>query len=151
MGLAYTRDSEYAKERVKWEAQHTELGPPGRPFVYHEYPKRLYRAGRNGSGVPQIVEALTAESPEAERNLLSRGFHAGQDVALEALHASDREIATLSAERAYTDRRMSAQAQAEAAAADDATAHHVPSIPERHRPPRRKPGPTPKGASHAEV
>jgi hypothetical protein len=143
MGLAYTKDSAYAKERVKWESQHTDLGPPGRPYEYQEYPKRMYKAGRVNGITPGIVEAITVESEVEERNMLSRGYRVGQDTALEALHAADQAVAEAAANRAFHEQRMSDKARREAAAADEVTPHHVPVIPEK--PKRRGPKPrTPK-------
>jgi len=145
MGLAYTPESAYAQELVKHEALHTRFGPPGRPYTHQDYPMRLSLAGRTSSGVPTIVHAVTVADEHERRNFESRGYRAGQDVALALLHATDLEIAELAANRAFHDRRMSPQAQREAAAADDATSAHLPSIPETPKPPRRRPGPKPKG------
>jgi hypothetical protein len=106
MGLAYTKESAYAQERAKHEAFHTEFGPPGRPYTHQDYPMRLSLAGRNASGVPVIVHAVTVADDHERRNFESRGYRAGQDVALAHLHATDLEIAELAANRAFHDRRI---------------------------------------------
>src|SRR5437773_7615143 len=116
--ILHSPDSEEAKERVKWEALPTAFGPGLRPYVYREFPKWLHKAGRTPDGRPTIIDAQLAESDVQEANLLSRGFREGQEAALALLHETDREVARLAANRAYTDRSMSPQAQAEAAAAD---------------------------------
>jgi len=143
--ILHSPDSEYAKEMTKWEALPSQLGEGQRPYVYHEYPKMLYRAGRTPAGVPAIVDSHVVESATQEANLRSRGFHPGQDVALAALHAADQEAAQLAANRAFTDRRMSPAAQAEAAALDAQSTSHLPVLPERPR----KPGRPKKEAPHA--
>jgi hypothetical protein len=145
MPLAYTPESAYAKERVKWESQHTSLGPPGRPYEYQEYPKRLYKAGRINGITPGIVEAINVESEVEERNMRSRGFCVGQDKAIEAFHASEQALAEGAANRAFHDRRLSAPAQREAAAADAASPHHVAEVPEK---PRRGRKPKPIEVPH---
>ncbi|MDQ3170230.1 MAG: hypothetical protein M3Q55_08850 [Acidobacteriota bacterium] len=142
MGVAYTKDSAYAQEARKWEATHTEYGAPGRPFVFQEYPKRLYKA--KGGDEFESIEVADAND---ERNYQSRGFRAGQDHALEALRAQQTSVAEAAANRAYHERSMSEQARAEAQAYDDATPNHVPVIPET--PIRRKPGPKPKETADA--
>jgi len=99
----------------------------------------MYKPGRI-KGIPCIVEAMEVTSEAEERNAVSMGFVAGgQQAAMDHLHAMDREIAELAANRAYTDRRMTAQAQAEAAAIDDATPDHLPVLPEQPKPRRGRP------------
>jgi hypothetical protein len=123
---------------VKWESTHTECGPGLRPYTFQKYPIWMSKAGRV-KGVPGIVEERAAADEVEEANLLSRGFRAGQDVALAYLHASDQDVAVLAAERAFHDRRMSAKAQAEAAAIDERTSSHLAAIPEQPRKPRGRP------------
>jgi len=148
VGLAYTKDSAYAQERVKHEALHTDLGPPGRPYEYREYPKRLYKA-KDAQG--REFDAVDVGSETEEQNMLSRGFRAGRDHAIEALLARQKDVAEAAANRAWHEQRMSEKARREAAEADDATPNHLPVVPEKPRPPRRKPGPKPKEARHAEA
>lgn len=144
MGVAYSKDSAYAQEARKWEATHTEYGPPGRPYEYREYPKRLYKA-RDAQG--REFESVEVTDAHEERNYLSRGFCAGQDKAIEALLGEQTSVAEAAANRAFHEQRMSDRARAEAQAADDATPHHLPEIPETPiRPKGRKPKESSDGA-----
>jgi hypothetical protein len=130
MGVMWSQDSEYAKERRKWETTHTEFGPPGRAATFTEYPLMIYRAKRSATGGPPILEHHIVENELDERNMRSRGFVRGPDHAVEMLDQQERELATAAAERAYHDKRLSAQAQAEAAAVDESTIHHIGDMPE---------------------
>ncbi len=125
------QSTEYAKEMRKWEAQHGRFGAPGRPYVFQEYPKRLYRAEHvTGEGV-KIVEAQTAEDALQERNLQSRGFYFGQDKAFEAVRAQQTEFGKLAAEREWEIQhgRLSDRAAAEVRHVEaSAGAVHVPEI-----------------------
>lgn len=117
MAVAYTKDSAYAQEARKWEATHTEYGAPGRPLVFQEYPKRLYKA----LTMQGAFESIEVTDENEERNYQSRGFRAGQDHAIEALEAQQTEVAMVAANRAYHERSMSESARAEAQAYDNAT------------------------------
>lgn len=130
MGLAYTKESAYAQERVKWEGQHSEFGPPGRPFQYAEYPKRMSRA-KDAQGT--AFDAIDVADETEEQNMYSRGYRVGRDTAIEALLAGQKEVAEAAANRAYHEQRMTAKARAEAEAIDNATANHLPVIPEKPR------------------
>lgn len=130
MAVHIPPESAEAKERCKWEAQFTPFGAPGRPYVFRAYPMYLFKAGRIDGVTPGIVEERIADDEQAAANLKSRGFCEDPEAALAAFHASDLEIAKLAAERHYTERRMTAHAQAEGAAADAASGSHVPSVPE---------------------
>lgn len=149
MSLLYAPESPYAQERSQWEAQYSECGPPRRPYVKYEYPMMLHKAGRIASGSPDIVETHIAESEVQALNLKSRGFRETPTEALELLHADDFTVAELAAERNFHERRMSAQAQAEAAAVDASTGSHVASIPETPIQPKQKSGPKPQMAAVA--
>lgn len=138
MPLAYTPESAYAQERVKWESQYTSLGPPGRPYEHQEYPKRLYKA-LDAQG--REFEPIDVGSDTEEQNMLSRGFRAGRDHAIEALLARQKDVAEAAANRAFHEQRMSDKARREAAAADDATPNHLPEVP---RTPVRRRGPNKK-------
>ena len=135
--ILWSPDSDYAKERRKWEAQHTQFGAPGRPFVYAEYPLMLYRAKRRPEGGKDpILEHVTVEDDQQERNMQSRGWVRGPDNAIKALEETERGLAQAAAERAYQDKRLSERAQAEAAAVDEATISHLGEIP--HVPIKRR-------------
>lgn len=150
MGVVHTPDSEYMKELLKWEFDDYRYGEARGlrgPRTYQEFPKMLYKAGRNDRNQIAILSRQSAETPEDERRLQSQGFVFGPEKAIEACEAQEREIATLAANRAYQERTMSPQAQAEAAAVDDSTSDHVPVIPETPRKPR---GRQPKTLTAAE-
>ena len=131
MPVEWGQESEYSKEMRKWNAQHSAFGPPGRPYVYQEFPVRMYQVGRNPSGQTVILDQQTADTEVEMRNFQSRNFHPGVAAAFAALEEAEFEQATLAAERNYDERTMSEQAQAEAQAANAAAgARHLASVPE---------------------
>jgi hypothetical protein len=123
----------YAKEITKHEANYTQYGPPGRPYVFREYPARMYKPSRPKTGGPALFEAADAEN-ESQREQLERiGFvYGGQGAALAALEAREFEIAELAANRTTHDLRMTPKAQAEAEAVDLSTIQHLGEIPAAH-------------------
>lgn len=127
--VTLSQNSPYAQELCKWEAHYTQYGPPGRPYEYHPYPTRMYKATRPSQG-GVAFEGQDAEN-DAERARLERDgyIYGGQAAALAALERRETEIAELAANRAFNDRRMSDKAQAEAAATDDTTIRHLAEIP----------------------
>src|SRR6266446_3296792 len=131
MAVMWSQDSEYAKERRKWESQDTQFGSAGRPFVYAEYPLMLYRAKRRPEGGKEpLLEHFTVEDEQQERNMQSRGWVRGPDNAIKALEDSERGLAQAAAERVYADQRMSEKAKQEAAKVDEATISHLGEIKE---------------------
>jgi|SRR5213592_429459 len=135
--------SDYARERRKWEAYPTQYGEPERPFVFREYPLMLYRAKRRPEGGKDpILEHVTVEDEQQERNMQSRGWVRGPDHAITALEDSERGLAQAAAERAYQDKRMSERAKEESAKVDEATISHLGEIKET--PIRRRVGRPPK-------
>lgn len=133
MAVQYSKDSAYAQEARKWEGQYSEYGPPGRPYQFMEFPKRLYKATRPVAGGSIQFDGRDAADENEERNLLSRGYRFGQDKAIEALEKADLYVAEATANRHFMDQRLGAAARAEAEAADNATASHLPEIPEKKR------------------
>jgi len=119
--------SDRDKELRKWNA----------PYVYREYPRMLYRGVTRTSGLVEVEQKIIASDGE---QAMAQGAgwvaHPQQAIAAETQRQEAPGIAA--AERAHTDRRLSAAAQAEAADADDATARHLGAIPERPRRPSRK-------------
>lgn len=123
----------YAAEMRKHEAQHTEFGKGERPYVFREFPKRIYRAVRRTEGPGIDYEGFTVQTPEEQQNMLSRGYFPSQADALRALEREQLEHGKLAAEREYeiAHGRLSARAIAEVRAAE--TAHgatHLPMVPE---------------------
>lgn len=146
---AISGSSKYAEEMRKWEAHHSQFGPPGRPFEHHEYPTRMYKASRPQSGGAPLFEGVDAGTPQERESLERNGYvWGGQAAALEALEKREFEIAEAAANRHFTDRRMGALAQLEADRADSATIQHLPAIPET---PVKRRGRRPKKAEPAEA
>jgi hypothetical protein len=160
-------ESEEAKEMRKWEAGYTEWGAPGRPYVYQEYPKMLYKARRfRGAGEYMVFKDIPEyEAPgwgraDAENwsrqnycivrdaqeyaRMRSQGWSDTQEQAIARCHALDKEISTAAAERAYQDRNMSEPAKREIAAAEEAAdGRHLAEVERtpvrKKRPYNRKP------------
>lgn len=151
MAVVFTQDSEYAKEMRKWNAIHTEFGPPGRPYVFREFPKMLYKAERV-DGQIRIVDKQQARDEHEQRNLQSRGFHDGQKEAIEAIEQEQTLHGVLAAEREYQVQhgRLSQGAVAEVRQAEAAHgARHLPDVPETPIPAHRKRGRPSKAAVSA--
>lgn len=145
MPVEFSQDSAYAKEMRKWEAHHSRFGAPGRPYVFREFPKRLYKAERTDRG-PAITESVEVQTADEERNYLSRGFRFGQDHALALLDEEQAIHGALAAEREYDIQhgKLSDRAVAEVRAEEHAHgATHMPAMPEA---PRR--GRKPKAQEH---
>ena len=130
MGMLWSPDSDYSKERRKWESTHTEFGPPGRPAVFSELPLMVYRAKRAETGGRPVLEHHIVGDEQEERNMLSRGFVRGPEQAIARLEYGEQELARAAAERAYAEQRMSDKAKQEAAAVDESTISHLGEIPE---------------------
>lgn len=152
MGIQRSQEDSWTKEMAKWEQRPVLVagtyieplsiadgGRKGAPFA--EHPKMLYRA-ESADGGPRIAATKIAADEQAERIAIGQGWSASQEEAIDAVHAQHREFARLAAERANTERWMSSKAQEEAAAVDESTMEHIPSIPET--PIRRGPGRPPK-------
>lgn len=134
MAVSYNKESPFAKEAAKWEMDYSQFGPPGRPRAqigHVPYPAMFYKMRRSETGGRiETAERREAADEAAANNLRSLGFYEGPAAAAAALEASEKEIAVLAANRVFNEQRMSPGARAEAAAADDATAEHLPSVPE---------------------
>lgn len=142
MAILRDPDSNEAKERVKWEAQHTAFGPAQRPYVRRDYPMMLHRADRpsGGMGAAIIVEHQEVGSEREAEVYRSRGFRPTPLEALDVWDKQQHEFAELAAARNYdvahghhNERAQSEIAQAEAAAVD-----HLPSMPITPIKPRAK-------------
>jgi hypothetical protein len=123
--------SGYATEMRKWESTFTQFGPPGRQYVYEEYPRQMFLAG-HPPGRPGKIEITDwrAANNDSERTALERdGYDTDQAKAIEKQEARDREMARAAAETNFADRLMSVKALAEKAEVEDATAGHVAEVP----------------------
>ena len=140
MPVLITPEMPYSQERAKWEAQGGPWGSGEKPCVFKEYPMAMYKITERN---PIQQEFMLADDETGRRNLESRGFVAGGPAkALEVYDAEQRQLAQAAAERNYADRRMSPEAQAEAARYEAETDGHVAVIPEI--PVKRGPGRPPK-------
>lgn len=124
----------YAKELVKWEANHTQYGAPGRPYVYRDYPHMMYKPTRSLRDGSVRMDGQIADDESQRERLERQGFvFGGQGEAMQALERQEFEYAELAANRVIPEQRMSDKARAEAAAVDDATIRHLPSINEANK------------------
>jgi hypothetical protein len=139
--IVIPQTSEYAKERVRHEASFTQYGPPGRPFTYQEFPKRLYKATRGTSGV--TLDGFTVANDEEQGRMASRGYCLSQQEALDAERKEHLEAGKLAAEREWEIHhgRISPAAAAEVRAAEaEHGARHLPEVtakPIRRRGPNK--------------
>ena len=128
--------SDRDKELRKWNA----------PYRYQEFPKMLFRGTTTTAGRVEVEQRIVGSVSE-ERAAQDIGWLGKAQHALEAETGRQEAVGTAAAERAWEDRRLSAAAQAEAAAIDQASAKHLPEIPaqpitrKRVRPPRRRVAP----------
>lgn len=151
MSVINAPDTEYSKERVRWEAQHTECGPPGRPYVFREFPMRIFKAGRpeNGLGAHIITDEIEVGSENEEAQYRSRGFRRSPKEACDVLDAQQAEFAALNAELNYEQKNKlsdRASAEVDAARAEHAggISHHLPAVPVTPIKKRGRPKATPK-------
>lgn len=169
-GARVSTESQLGKELLKWERPYDY--DPNK----HPYPKMVYRAAHRPDGRRSVIEVqdslfpvngergqivvagaaeqwsrrnqLTVNDESEHRKALEAGWRNTPQEAMEFCEARDNIVSNLTAERHYTDARMSEPAQREAEAADLAAGlKHVPSIPEqpkkrRGRPPKVKTEPT---------
>lgn len=115
---------------AKWEAYPTASVPnPLRPYVKRDYPMVMYRAVRPDAGGACIIKDSTLVSGDLEFDQQWKaGFYPTPLEAIDGIVKQELEYAKLAAARAFQERRMSPQAQAEAAAIDSETDQHVPGI-----------------------
>lgn len=143
MGLIITPDSAYGREQWRWEHSQAESITVGNHTVrgeravgYQPYPAMFYLVTQKN---PWAYEQAIAHDEHEARNLQSRGFVAGGvQAACAAFDAEQQEHAVLAAARNWEDRNLSEKARAEVDAAEQASARHLPAIPET--PIKRSPG-----------
>lgn len=136
MSVLHAPDTPYAKERVKYEAQGTEMGPGLRPYVYREFPLMMHKAGKpeGGLGAHTIVESRIVESETQASQLFHEGFRRTPLDALQYLEDQRLEFAKLDAELNYEQKnkvseRASAEIDAARAAHTGDVSHHLPAVP----------------------
>jgi hypothetical protein len=134
MSVIYPPESGYAKERVKWEAQGTEMGPGLRPYVYQPFPVMVYLAGvpHGEVGAPRIIQHMVADNGDVVNNLASRGWRTHPEEAIRAYEAQKLEEAKLAAEIEFdiAKGRVSAHAAREIREAQAEVDGHLPVVPE---------------------
>ena len=132
-GIVHNPATPFAREMAKWEMAYSPYGPPGRPrevVGFQQWPAMFYKCKRSDSNGDFVVEHYREAADENEaRTLEGLGYSLGRAAAEQAVVAREQMVAQAAAERAFTDRRMSEKAQAEAKAADEATAEHVAEVP----------------------
>ncbi len=136
MAVVHTLESATGQELWKWDhtiGESIEVNGNRitgvRPISHQDYPAAMYKAVQSALG--KITYEMDRAETEVERSRLeSQGYvWGGQSEALKAFHAREQEIAVLAANRAYTDRKLSPAAQAEAREADASTSKHLAEIP----------------------
>jgi hypothetical protein len=160
MPVIVTPESELGKEMAKWEQHQTAIvGPgqqPGRPYVYQEYPRMVYRAVKRPDGKVVCMEgepdpggyAVSAEFERAlaavtARNRLcnrlvedaaawgvlqGQGWFKTPQEAVDGFEEEERARGNAAAETEYQAQRMSPQAQAELKQAHEDTMEHVTDV-----------------------
>jgi hypothetical protein len=133
MGVIYTEETEYAKERRKFEGQNSMFGPSGRPYAYREYPTCMYFAGipEGEVGAPRIIAMQPDCDEDTANNLASRGWRKKPTEAIEAYHAQKLEEAKLAAEIEHEiHHKLTEKAVAEVRAHQGDHEGHMPTVPE---------------------
>jgi hypothetical protein len=106
-------------EKQKWE----------KPYKFEPYPAMLYRGIAGAPGWTHCTAKTHAEAQELLTN--GEGWRDNLPDALKHFEQLGADIGVAAAERAAADRLMSAKAQAEAKAADDANdGQHLAEVPE---------------------
>ena len=141
MSVMYSPETGFAKERVKWEAERTEMGPGLRPYTYREFPMMLHKAGRpdGGLGAHVIVEQREARSEVQEAQWRSEGFRRTPLEAIELFEKQQFECAALAGERNYEKKNtLSPKAIAEVETAEAQHPGHLASVPVTPIKPRKR-------------
>lgn len=144
MAVMHSPESKYAQERRKWEAQNSELGPAGRPFVFRQYPMMVHKAGRpeSGLGAHTLVEQRIAADEKDVDLWWSEGFRPTPLEAIAHFEAQRVEFAKLAAERNWEVEHGRVSQKAAAEIADAEAQHegygHMPMVPETPIAPKKK-------------
>ena len=128
--IVIPQNTPYAQEMRKHEAFPTEFGRGERPYVYREFPKRIYKAVRGERGV--TYEGFTVNDDTELQNMQSRGYFLTQELAQSALLKEHTEHGKLAAERNFEIKhgRISEKAAAEVRAHEaEFGARHMPEVP----------------------
>lgn len=140
MGVVHTQESGYAKEMRRHEAHHSAFGTPGRPYVYREFPKMLYKATRDRERGPVIDQTVIVNDDDEQRRQEAKGFATTQERAMDLLAREHREDGIAAAARNFeiAHGRISPAAAAEVRAAEaEHGARHLAEVKEKPRRRRR--------------
>ncbi len=133
MGIINSPESGYAHERVKHEAQNSEYGPAGRPYVFRPFPTMIYLGGvpHGEVGAPRVIQQQIADDEDALNNMASRGWRTHPLEAIAAFEAQKLEEAKLAANLEFeiAKGRISPKAAEEVRAAQAETDGHMPVMP----------------------
>ena len=157
MAIIYNPDSQYSKMAERWNIPRNQKNSDGDsgfgPIGHQDFPKMMYRAQPNANGkvmcgdpsaavgdsigeaFSRSCQIIVRDQEESDR-MTKSGWYDGPDLAMNGYEQDQKSMADIAAMRHFSDQKMSASAQAEAKAVDDATHAHVPSIPA----PRKKRG-----------
>lgn len=144
MAIWIAPDSAEGVERAMWDRPANQTARdrltgkdiPGKNRVgYQEYPKVLYRAGRPTMANVAITGSITVHDEQQELVAVGQGWCRTQEQAIQRVHDEHMEMATLAANRAWHDQRMSESARAEAEAREAAhdSVQHLPDLGEAPR------------------
>ena len=144
MGILRSQEDGWTKEMAKFEQRdvvvggtlvmaidynhaHPESGgKKGMPFQM--YPKMLYQA-EPAMGGYRISGCKTVKSEDEELIAMGQGWSSTQEEALAEAPKRQRALSELAANRVHNEQWMSDKARAEAQAADESSAQHLPEIP----------------------
>jgi|TARA_R100000963_G_C4620945_1_gene88461 hypothetical protein len=162
MPVIHNPDSAYSRENARWDLPKREGGFNANGF--EAFPTMLYKAfarenGKVMCGDPLVAigeaqaesfarkcQLIVQDQAELE-TAVKRGWAETPDAALERYEQDKVDLATAAAERHFSDQRLSASAQAEAKAADEATHEQVADVPVRRKRGRPKKAKAVSGAT----
>lgn len=152
MPVIINAETKWGQELAKWNTPKNQGGH--RPDKFEPFPRMLYRANKvPGAGHYSTGEAndllfnrdqgamaafnqrcqLVVQDERELQRARESGWRESPKEAIEFAEGRDKDIADEAARRHFADRNMSEAAKAEAKAADDGTAEHVPEVPQKRR------------------
>lgn len=121
----------YSRERAKFEATHTEVGPGKRPYVFRPWPAMFYLAGKpEGARKATIIETQEIAGPDLTDYPRSRGFRPTPQEALQHYEDQQTEFMKLHGNLEHQVRHgLSEHAAAEVHAEMDQTNGFLATMP----------------------
>lgn len=163
-GIVWNPASPYVKEMRKWEmnpSEWTVKSKPGNPYVYHEFPKMLYKPQRLPTGrfacMMETPDPYAFARPDEfnravvmkesfdrtcqrivrdesqERLAAGQGWRDTVAKAMELHEQNEQAIGNAAAEAAFAAARMSERAREEFKAAGESTHQHVADVTKSKR------------------